>query len=91
MHPETIWATRSSCQTSSSGPMFGSEQVWEALARHQNYLLPEEIPDITCAQKVPLPRIGQRRDRQSEQGKEPRASPQERGRIQTSAPGLTLL
>lgn len=32
MHPETIWATSSSCQASSSGPMFDSEKVWEVLS-----------------------------------------------------------
>lgn len=32
MHPETVCATSSSCQASSSSSTFGSEKVWEALA-----------------------------------------------------------
>lgn len=41
--------------------MFGSEKVWEVLASTKTVSF-EEIPDITCARKAPLSRIGQQRD-----------------------------
>lgn len=87
MHPETIWATSSSCQASSSGPMFGSEKVWEVLASTKTISFLKKYLTSPVPGKCLSPGLVSR----EKDCKSRARSQQERGRIQISAPGLNHL